>query len=121
MFFILGISNGEKKIKFDQLEVCKQCGRYGHIEIYMRYMYFMFFFLPIFKWNKRYYAKMSCCDSMCELSKEVGEEISKGNLTHLSMEEFIFHSQAGSMKCCFHCGFATRDGYQYCPKCGSKL
>ena len=121
MFFIMGISNGEKKLNFDQLEICRRCGQYGHLEIYMTYMYFMFFFLPIFKWNKRYYAKMSCCGSVCELRPEVGKEIAQGNLTHLNVEELDFAKQAYSMKSCQNCGFSTMDDFQYCPKCGSKL
>lgn len=121
MFFIMGISSGEKKLNFDQLEICRQCGKYGHVEIYMTYMYIMFFFLPIIKWNKRYYVKMSCCSSICELSTEVGKEIAKGNLTHLTIDELKFSGQAHSLKCCQNCGFTATDDFHYCPKCGSKL
>lgn len=32
MFLIMGISSGEKKLQFDQLEICRFCGRYGHVE-----------------------------------------------------------------------------------------
>ena len=51
MFFIMGISNGEKKLAFDQLEICNCCGKYGHLEVYMTYMFFSFFFISDFNIN----------------------------------------------------------------------
>ena len=33
MFFIMGVSQGQKKLNFDQLIVCGRCGRYGHLEV----------------------------------------------------------------------------------------
>lgn len=38
-------------------------------QVYMTYMYFSFFFIPLFKWNKRFYVKMSCCDAVYELTR----------------------------------------------------
>ena len=52
MFFIMGVSQNQKKLDFKQLNVCKCCGKYSNIEVYMTYWYFMFFFIPIIKWNK---------------------------------------------------------------------
>ncbi|MEI3186501.1 MAG: hypothetical protein V8S27_00225 [Lachnospiraceae bacterium] len=50
MFFIMGISQGEKKLNFDQTIMCNHCGQYGHLEVYMIYSYLSLFFIPIFKW-----------------------------------------------------------------------
>ena len=33
MFFIMGVSQGQKKLNFDQLVICGHCGRYGHLEV----------------------------------------------------------------------------------------
>ena len=51
----MGVSQNQKKLDFKQLNVCKCCGKYSNIEVYMTYWYFMFFFIPIIKWNKEYY------------------------------------------------------------------
>ena len=51
----MGVSQNQKKLDFKQLNVCKCCGKYSNIEGYMTYWYFMFFFIPIIKWNKEYY------------------------------------------------------------------
>ena len=50
----MGVSQNQKKLDFKQLNVCKCCGKYSNIEVYMTYWYFMFFFIPIIKWNKEY-------------------------------------------------------------------
>ena len=47
MFFIMGVSQGQKKLNFDQLIVCGRCGRYGHLEVYMVYSYLSLFFIPV--------------------------------------------------------------------------
>ena len=44
MFFIMGVSQGQKKLNFDQLIVCGRCGRYGHLEVYMVYSYLSLFY-----------------------------------------------------------------------------
>lgn len=121
MFFIMGISNGQRKLTFDQMEICKCCGKYGHIEIYVTYMYFMFFFIPIFKWNKHYIAKMTCCGSTCELGQDLGKAIEKGEVSYIPTEQLQFGQRENSVKHCSYCGFTTTDDYQYCPKCGKQL
>lgn len=41
MFFIMGISQAEKKLPFDQLLICPNCGRYGRVSVFMRYTCFL--------------------------------------------------------------------------------
>jgi len=48
MFLIMGISQKEKMLDFRQLAICTCCGQYDQIEVWMRYNYFMLFFIPIF-------------------------------------------------------------------------
>ena len=78
MIFIGGISQGEKQLNYTQTVICDICGRYGRYQVFMTYMYFSFFFIPLFKWNKRFYVKMSCCGSVYELDPEIGKEILAG-------------------------------------------
>lgn len=121
MFFIIGISQKEKKLNFDQLLVCKCCGKYGHIEVFMTYTYLMFFFIPIIKWNKRYYARMNCCNSVCELDLHLGKAIEKGEITQLNLDELDFGYRESNVKHCFNCGFTTGEDYRFCPKCGKQI
>jgi hypothetical protein len=126
MFLIIGISQGEKRLEFEQTAVCVRCGRYGRYEVYMTYMYFSLFFIPIFKWNKRYYVKTSCCHGVCEIDRELGERIRRGEATEiregdLSFEDRGYAVNGYAVKRCGHCGYETEEDFQYCPKCGRAL
>ena len=121
MFFVMGISDKEVKLNFDQLVICKCCGKYGHVEVFMRYTYFMFFFIPLFKWNKRYYVRMNCCNSISEISSDIGKGIENGTITSINPYILRFEGKGYSAKRCNNCGFTTFEDFDYCPKCGSKL
>lgn len=123
MFFIMGISQAEKKLPFDQLLICPNCGRYGRVSVFMRYTYFMFFFLPLFRWDRHYYARMECCGAVCELDPELGKVIAKGEVSAIDPEQLRF--SGGGARSAFHvcpaCGYSTTEDFQYCPKCGRPL
>ena len=79
MFFFafFGVQDKEKYIGTCNNIECPTCGRWARYEIYKRYSYFHFFFIPLFRWNVRYYAKTSCCGSIYELDPAVGREFEK--------------------------------------------
>ncbi len=54
MIFIGGISQGQKILDYVKTVICDRCGRYGRFQVVMTYMYFSFFFIPLFKWNRKY-------------------------------------------------------------------
>ena len=128
MFLIMGISDGSKQLGFDQMIICGSCGQYGHIQIWVTYTYFMFFFIPLFKWNRHYYVKMSCCGAQCELDPSLGREIERGRITQLDETQLHFggNSDRGYNggtyeKRCPNCGYAAQADFEYCPKCGTRL
>lgn len=83
MFFIMGVSQGQKKLNFDQLIVCGRCGRYGHLEVYMVYSYLSLFFIPVLKWGRRYYVRTTCCNASVEHGCRAGKKIQRGEITSL--------------------------------------
>lgn len=124
MFFIMGINSGQRRLNFDQVEVCRCCGRYGHIQVFMTYMYLSLFFIPIFKWNKRFYVKMSCCDAVAELDVSFGKAIARGEISRINYETLRFQNRydgGSGIRRCGKCGFTTEEDFQYCPKCGNPL
>ncbi len=124
MFFIIGISQGQKKLNFDQLVVCRNCGKYGHLEVYMVYSYLSLFFIPVFKWGRRYYVRTTCCEQMIEISTDLGRQIARGEVTSLPEDIIPDSGRYGSFtghKRCSHCGYETDEDFQYCPKCGGRL
>lgn len=123
MFFIMGVSQGRKKLNFDQLIICGHCGKYGHLEVYMVYSYLSLFFIPVLKWGRRYYVQTTCCETTVELEAEQGRQIARGEITSLpeSIIPRIYEYQASSRKHCGSCGFETEEDYQFCPKCGERF
>lgn len=123
MFFIMGVSQGQKKLNFDQLVVCGHCGKYGHLEVYMVYSYLSLFFIPVFKWGRHYYVRTTCCDASVEIDGELGRRIDRGEVTSLpeSIIPNTVQYQAQNRKRCAACGFETEEDYQFCPKCGTRL
>ena len=125
MFFIMGISQGQKQLDFDQLIVCRHCGKYGHLKVYMVYSYLSLFFIPLFKWGRRYYVQAGCCGEIVELDAETGRKIASGEITSLP-EDIIPESSASwhagnRERRCPNCGFVTEEDYSFCPKCGGHL
>jgi len=121
MFLIFGVNQKEKQLNFDQVVVCNCCGKYGHITVWVTYSYFMFFFLPLFTWGRRYYVRMSCCGAVTELDAETGRRIEDGELHSLDIKELHFGKLEGNVHKCSQCGYVTTEDFQFCPKCGNKF
>lgn len=121
MFFIMGVSQSQKKLDYKQLNICKCCGKYSNIEVYITYWYFMFFFIPIAKWNKEYYVKTTCCNKIAKIDEEIGKKIEKGQAVNIDTENLDFGCYENSVKFCSVCGYQTTEDFTYCPKCSNKL
>jgi hypothetical protein len=123
MLFIFGISNGEKKLDFVQTMLCSHCGLFTRLELTMTYMYFSLFFLPLFRWSKRYYVKSSCCGRVYEIDHELGRRLQKGELINLTEQDLQEINNGGQTYAgrCSYCGYPASPEFEYCPKCGRKL
>ena len=126
MFFIMGISEDRKDIPYDgQMVICGSCGRYGRYIVYMTFTVLLLFFIPCFKWNRQYYVRMNCCNTVYSLDPEIGKRIAKGENMEILPEHLTLVSggrqQWTGMKQCMNCGFTTNEDYDFCPKCGRRL
>lgn len=83
MFFIgiFGITKKEKPLNYEYSNVCEKCGELFKYKIFAVYNCFHFFFIPIFKWGKEYFAYKSCCNELYELDKNIGKKIEEGENT----------------------------------------
>jgi len=121
MFLIFGVSQNEKQLNFRQRVICKCCGHFGLVTVWMRYTYFTLFFIPLFKWDKHYYAGMSCCAKTCEISPELGRAVETGKVTELNLDDLKFdcrQSDEPPVHRCPNCGYMTGEIFESCPKCG---
>lgn len=121
MFFIMGVSQGRKKLNFDQMIVCGHCGRYGHLEVYMVYSYLSLFFILVFKWGRSYCVRATCCDTVVPIDAELGRQIERGQVSSLPESIIPDTDRRRGKKRCSACGFETEEDFQFCPKCGSRM
>lgn len=118
MFFIFEINPVQKCLEFQQTVICSQCGKYGRYNVYVTYMCFSMFFIPIIKWNKRYFVKTSCCNTCYEIDKSLGDAVARGKVSELKPEDLHFAGQENTIKRCSNCGYMTDENFDFCPKCG---
>ena len=90
MLFIGGISQGRKLLNYARSILCGSCGSTSQCQVFMTYMYFSFFFIPLFKWNKRFYVQMSCCSAIYELEPEIGKAILRGEEPAITSATFTW-------------------------------
>ena len=126
MFFIFGISSGRKDLDFRQTMICTVCGGYGRYEVYMEFTCFSLFFLPVFRWNRAYYVKSSCCGTLYTINGDLGRRIARGEPVTLREEDLQlvktgYGGHGHGKKRCSRCGFETEEDYRYCPNCANPL
>ena len=125
MFFIgvFGIEQKEETKKEYTNIVCSVCGRWTHAKLVYAYSYFHFFFLPLFRYHKRYLVELGCCGALYEANVEYYQELLAG--AALDFSRLIRSGQSGTAggeaKFCPRCGAKSDPSFEYCPFCGTKL
>ena len=125
MFFMIGISDGRKDIAYaGRLMSCPGCGQTGSCSVFMTYTVLLLFFIPCFKWNRRYFVRTSCCNRTYELSFEKGDAIRRGDDSDIYASDLFPVQDYGSngaymnLKHCDNCGYENAEDFDFCPKCG---
>jgi DNA-directed RNA polymerase subunit RPC12/RpoP len=129
MFFIgiFGIQNKEKEIKYLNNISCNSCNSESGAKLIKSYNFFHFFFIPLFKWNEKYYVICSNCSGIFEIPQEKGKRIENGedveitywDLKTVETGHYNYGYTAGSK--CSHCGRTVEPHFEYCPYCGARL
>ncbi|WP_315117902.1 zinc ribbon domain-containing protein [uncultured Clostridium sp.] len=124
MFFfgIMGIEERKKSIKHIQNIICKSCERMSTYELIKVYTVFHFFFIPLAKFNKKYYAISRCCNSIFEVPQEMGKLIESGEevtIDDSNLKEVYVNSRNGNV--CNYCGGVIDKSFEFCPHCGRKI
>ena len=121
----MGITDGRKDFSFNQLVTCAICGKYGRFNVFMTYTVLSLFFIPTFKWNKRYYVQTSCCGTVYELDPEIGRAIARGEEVEIQQSHLTRVMEGRGFttgyKKCRQCGYETTEDFDFCPKCGTRF
>ena len=124
MFFMMGITQGQKEFDFRQMIICSNCGAYGNFSVFMTYTVLSIFFIPVLKRDRHYYVRTSCCNTIYELDPDIGKRIARGEDIEIKQEDMkIVQSGRGRAihKSCNKCGYETEEDFEYCPKCGNRF
>ena len=125
MFFIgiFGIESKEKLIKILNSFSCKDCNATTHGKLIKTFTFFHFFFIPIFKWNEKYYVKCDRCGAVYEIPAEKGKAIEKGEdleITYWGLKSVKKGMYADKDRCP-KCNYVLEGEFKYCPYCGEEL
>ncbi len=121
MFFfigIFGIQDKQKTIREFNNVVCSYCGSLSRAELIEQYTYFHFFFLPLFRWNKRYYVRFRCCNRVFKVPKDYIDDLKYSSDINIDRLEEI-NTSYGHV--CPNCGAHVDPSFVYCPYCGHDL
>lgn len=142
MFIIANSGTKSEDLTFQQTVICPFCGRYSSMHAYKTYRYISLYFIPLARWNKKYYLETKCCNSVYEIPKEIGKAIEKDpnvilNPDDLGVATIAYPiSEDGSLlpneddnsaneafagNKCPSCGYELNDSFIYCPQCGRRL
>lgn len=126
MFFIgiFGIEARERVIRDVQKVYCRECNKDVSGRIIKRYNFFHFFFIPLLKWNERYYVKYDNCSHIYGISKEKGKRIESDenvDLGYWDLKDIEEYTSSTVDNRCFCCSRVVEREYLYCPYCGEKL
>ena len=121
MFFIgiMGIDGKEKEVKTMTSLPCRNCDEEPSGKLVKTFNFFHFFFIPLFKWNEKYYIICNACNSIYEIPKEKGKKLESGEektVTYWDLKVI-----KNSVIKCKGCGSLVEPGFTYCPHCGKKL
>ncbi len=131
MFFIgiFGIESNDKEIKSFTGVVCPCCGRLTKAVLFMSYTYFHIFFIPTFRWNRRYYVKLRCCGALYAAPEDYAKQLKTADDIDFSRLKKVsggfggFEAPppgGGSAYECPRCGKSVDKSFPYCPYCGAK-
>jgi hypothetical protein len=132
MFFIgvFGIENKDKEIKELNNLTCKKCNSTVQGKLIINFDFFHFFFIPLFKWNERYYVVCNRCKCLYSIPKEKGKAVENGDevdITYWDLQEVYsdndinFNDNSYDMKRCSSCGAQVKRDFKYCPYCGKEI
>ncbi len=123
MLFIFGIEEKDKELREFANIVCADCGGYSRAVLILHYTYLHIFFIPTFRWNKRYYICVRGCGAVYEADAEYGRQLAQGaelDFSRLKKVSGSFGDSGEFYSTCKHCGEAFDPSFAYCPHCGAK-
>ena len=124
MFLLFFVDKKQFNIPFEQGEIFhNHCGKYGRMQLFYIANVFRLFFIPLFKYHKRYFVRMSCCGEVYEVEAKLAKKVKRRKKLSLALDELIDlndYRQLGQ-KVCSSCGYIIKEKDKFCSQCGSQV
>lgn len=121
MFFIIGITSGTVELGLRSCGFFPCCSiRGSRALVTCVYRQFTFFFLPLFRFGKRYFVSCPNCGAAYEINREEGRRIERDPYAEIEPDS-IFRVAGRTVRFCPNCGTQVDPDSRYCPYCGVKL
>ncbi len=121
MFFIIGVTSGAHDLGLRRCGYFSCCSGGGAMAaVTYTFQQFTLFFIPLFRFGKRYFVTCPNCGTVYELPKDEGRRIEKGPAAEINPER-MYVVQGASRKTCPSCRYAVDPNSRYCPNCGARL
>lgn len=121
MFFMIGITSATQKLgerKCRSFPCCSIDGRTVMVTCVSKQ--FIFFFLPLFHFGKRYFISCPNCGAVYEIHREEGKRIERDPSAEIDPDK-IFRVAGRAGRFCPNCGSQVNSDSRYCPYCGVRL
>ena len=120
MFFVIGMTPKNWILPFQQQGICPVCGRMTRFEAWAAANCLSLFFIPVFRFGKRYSLVGACCGASCELPPALGKAIERGEVDSVDLSQLHFSGWPQGKRCP-SCGADADPSFQFCPRCGARL
>lgn len=121
MFFIIGIMEGTASLGTRCCSSLPCCGAGGvYALLTCAYHQLTFFFIPIFKFGKRYFLTCPNCGAVFEVEREQGRRAARDPAYRIDSAKLYRTGQQAALFCP-NCGARVSPDTRYCPYCGRDL
>lgn len=130
MFLMIGLNDGQEALYYEKLVYFSHLGRAVNVTVFVTFTQLLLFFIPTFKWNKRYYVQLPNGE-VYELNPEVGRRVARGGDVEITEADLYSNGRTHSTQSnstgtsgvyhCPYCSYPIVNDFDYCPKCGRKL
>lgn len=121
MFFIIGITSGSAELGLRACAAFPCCRAQGVTAMATCvYRQFTFFFIPLFRFGKRYFVSCPNCGAVYEIARDEGRRIERDPGAVIDPGK-LFRVAGRAARFCPNCGAQIDPGSRFCPYCGTKL
>ncbi len=122
MFFFLAVTSGKKELGLRRCGYFPCCGiRGAPAPVVCTFERFILFFLPLFRFGKRYFVSCPDCGAVYEIDPREGRRIEQDPYASIDPSRIRLVSKGNRTRYCTKCGAPVSPGDRFCPKCGAKL